>query len=231
MISGLAALSGYAGLGPSEVGLSYGDPNAGLHGAFAILSALWKREETGRGQYIDLSQWESLDAILPEGVLPFTMRGEQPERMGNRDTIMAPHGIYPARGDDRWISVAIRDDAEWRTFATHIDPALAKDERFATQEARKLREGELDAIVSAWTQTRDEWEVSEVLQAEGLAVAPAMDMRDVAEDPHMNERGFFVHLEHPEAGVQKHADPWSCTARRYRSRSRRHAWGKITSMS
>lgn len=209
MISGLAALSGYVGLGPSEVGLSYGDPNAGLHGAFAILSALWKREETGKGQYIDLSQWESLDAILPEGILPFTMRGEQPERMGNRDMIMAPHGIYRARGEDRWVSIAVRDDDEWRALARHIDPALGQDERFSTQRARKLHEDELDAVVSGWTRARDEWEITETLQSEGLAVAPAMDMRDVADDPHMNQRGFFVQLEHPEAGVQKHAGiPW-----------------------
>ena len=209
MISGLAALTGYAGHGPTEVGLSYGDPNAGLHGAFAILSALWKREETGRGQYIDLSQWEALDAILPEGILPFTMRGEQPERTGNRDQGMAPHGIYRARGDDRWISIAIRDDAEWQQLARHIDPGLPSDARFATAQARKEHEDELDAIVGGWTSERDEWEMTALLQGEGLAVAPVMDMRDVADDPHMNSRGFFVQLEHPEAGVQKHAGiPW-----------------------
>ena len=78
MISGLGALSGYIGRGPSEVGLSYGDPNGGLHGAFAILSALWKREETGKGQYIDISQWESLVAILAEGVLPVTWAARRP---------------------------------------------------------------------------------------------------------------------------------------------------------
>lgn len=208
MISGLSALSGYIGKGPSEVGISYGDPNAGLHAAFAILAALWKREETGEGQYIDLSQWEALVAILPEGVMPYTMRGEQPERMGNRDPWMAPHGIFRCQGDDRWVSIVIRTDEEWRRFA----PLLGlsdEDPRFATRAARKANEDELERLVIAWTAMRDEWEVSEQLQMLGIAAAPVMDMRDVAEDPHMNERGFFVRLEHPEVGRKQHAGiPW-----------------------
>ncbi len=209
MISGLAALTGYEGHGPSEVGLSYGDPNAGLHGAFAILAALWHRRATGQGQYIDLSQWESLMTILPEGIMPVTLRDEQPARAGNHDQTMAPHSVYPARGDDRWVSIAIRDDREWQALAGHLDPGLGSDERFATATARKANEAELDRLIAAWTAERDEWELTELLQADGLAVVPVMDMKDVAEDPHLNGRGFFVQLEHPEAGVQKHAGiPW-----------------------
>ncbi len=209
MISGLGSLSGYIGRGPSEVGISYGDPNGGLHGAFALLAALWKREETGRGQYIDVSQWESLVAILPEGVLPYTMRGEQPERMGNRDFFMAPHGIYRALGDDRWISIAVRDDREWQRFARIIGGGLAEDGRFTKQADRKANEDAVEGIVEGWTSQRDEWLVAEQLQAAGIAAVPVMDMRDVAEDQHMNERGFFVRLEHPEVGRQKHAGiPW-----------------------
>jgi crotonobetainyl-CoA:carnitine CoA-transferase CaiB-like acyl-CoA transferase len=246
MISGLGALTGYRGKGPSEIGLSYGDPNAGLHGAFAILAALWRREETGQGQYIDVSQWEALIAILPDGILPVTMGRAQPERMGNRDLWLAPHGIYRCGGNreqgtgdreqgtgdrtesgaeansplsasgrgaggvgsDRWVSIVIRDDAEWARFAALLGGPAA-DPRFGTREGRKRHEDELDALISAWTAQRDEWEVTELLQATGIAAAPAMDMRDVAEDPHMNARGFFVRLDHPEVGRQKHAGiPW-----------------------
>lgn len=209
MISGLGALSGYIGRGPSEVGLSYGDPNAGLHGAFAVLSALWKREETGRGQYIDLSQWESLVAILPEGVLPVTMGHPQPERQGNRDSHMAPHGIFPAAGEDRWVSIAIPDEEAWQRFASVLGSGLAADPRFVSASARKVNEPELEPLVAAWTRERDEWEITEVLQAAGIAAVPVMDMKDLAEDPHLNGRGFFVELEHAEVGRQKHAGvPW-----------------------
>jgi crotonobetainyl-CoA:carnitine CoA-transferase CaiB-like acyl-CoA transferase len=209
MISGLGALSGYIGKGPSEVGLSYGDPNGGLHGAFAIMAALWKREETGTGQYIDLSQWETLMTIMPEGILPYTMRGKQPDRMGNRDILAAPHGIFRALGDDRWVSISIRDDNEWRRFAAILGDGLQDDPRFLTQAGRKTNEDELESIVTAWTSTRDAWAITEQLQAAGLAVAPPFDMKEVAEDHHMNDRGFFVQLDHPEVGRQKHAGiPW-----------------------
>jgi benzylsuccinate CoA-transferase BbsF subunit len=209
MISGLGALSGYIGRGPSEVGLSYGDPNGGLHGAFAVLSALWKREETGRGQYIDISQWESLVAILAEGVLPVTMGGEQTERMGNRDFFMAPHGIFRAAGDDRWVSIAVADDTQWQALARIIGGGLEHDARFTAAANRKAHEDELEALVTAWTSTRDAWEVTERLQAEGIAAVTVMDMKEVADDPHMNGRGFYVQIEHPEVGAQKHAGiPW-----------------------
>jgi benzylsuccinate CoA-transferase BbsF subunit len=213
MISGLAALSGYKGKGPSEIGLSYGDPNGGLHGAFAVLAALWEREDSGLGQYIDLSQMESLVAILAEGVMPYTMRGEQPERASNRDPQMAPHGIYPCEGEDRWVSIAVRNDDEWQQLAAAIGGGLEGDARFASAEGRKLHEDELDGIVTAWTSRHDRWEITGQLQAAGIAAAPVMDMKDVAEDPHMNERGFFVQMEHPEIGQYKHAGiPWQLSA-------------------
>jgi crotonobetainyl-CoA:carnitine CoA-transferase CaiB-like acyl-CoA transferase len=208
MISGLGQLTGYVGRGPAEVGISYGDPNGGLHAAFAILAALWKRHETGRGQYIDVSQWEAMLSILPEGILPYTMRGEQPARRGNRDEWLAPHGIFRARGDDRWVSIVVRNDAEWARLAPLLGEAAA-DPRFATQAGRKAYEDELEAIVTAWTRERDAWVITEQLQALGIPAAPVMDMREVAEDPHMNGRSFYVRLEHPEVGRQQHAGiPW-----------------------
>ena len=209
MISGLSTLTGYEGGPPSAVGISYADPNAGLHGTFAILAALWKREQTGVGQYIDVSLWEALMAVMPEGILPFTMRGEQLPRMGNRDVQLAPHGIYRAAGEDEWVSISVRNEDEWRRLANAIDPALVDDARFGTAEARKQNEDELNGVISAWTSTRDRWQIAEQLQAAGVAAVPVMDMKDIAEDPHLNERGFFVQLEHPEIGRMKHAGiPW-----------------------
>ena len=91
--SGLAAMTGYKGFPPMHAGFSYGDPNAGAHGAFAMISALFHRAKTGEGQYIDMSQWECVMDLLAEGILEYTMNGREPERNGNRDPQMAPHGI------------------------------------------------------------------------------------------------------------------------------------------
>ena len=118
-------LTGYDGWPPMHVGMSYGDPNAGLHAAFAVLSALFYRERTGEGQYIDMSQWESTMAVARRGIMDYTMNGEQPPRMGNRVRDMAPHGVFrcapgdPRRGfpaDDRWISIACATDEEWQAL-------------------------------------------------------------------------------------------------------------------
>src|SRR5262249_47745070 len=77
-LSGLSSVTGHRGHPPMHVGISYGDPTGGLHGAVAVLAALLHRARTGRGQYIDLSQWETTMAVLPEAIVQYTMNGEAP---------------------------------------------------------------------------------------------------------------------------------------------------------
>ena len=209
-LSGMSSLTGYRGWPPMHVGISYGDPNGGIHGAFAVLAALWHRERTGEGQYIDLSQWETTMAVLPEGIIDAVMNDVAPERNGNRDRWMAPHGIFRAAGDERWIALAVRDDDEWCRFAAAIGaPELAGDARFATLAARKANEDALEDLVTAWTAARSPDETTTLLQRVGIAAFPAMSNRDICEDAHLRERGFFVELEHPEVGMRRHLGiPW-----------------------
>jgi benzylsuccinate CoA-transferase BbsF subunit len=210
MLSGCASLNGYRGGPPSMVGISYGDPNGALHGAFAILAALWQREQTGMGQRIDLSMLESLLAILPEAVMAQVMTGAQPQRSGNRDPRLAPHGFFPCAGDDRWIAIAAGSDAEWRALCGAMGrPELGFAPEFATAPARKENEDRLEEIVSAWTASPDVWELTEVLQRWGVAAFPAMRTSDLVSDTQLDQRRFFVRLSHPEVGVRVHAGiPW-----------------------
>jgi crotonobetainyl-CoA:carnitine CoA-transferase CaiB-like acyl-CoA transferase len=209
-LSGMSSLTGYAGWAPMHVGLSYGDPNAGLHAAFAVLSALLYRERTGKGQYIDMSQWESTMALLGEGIMEYTMNGTQPPRNGNRVEGMSPHGAFRCAGEDRWVSIACGSDEEWRSLCEVMGrSSLAGDPRFRSLADRKANEDALDAIVEEWTLTQEPFEVSNRLQAAGVAAFPPLVNREIAEDPHLNARGFFVEKEHPEVGVRKHAGiPW-----------------------
>jgi benzylsuccinate CoA-transferase BbsF subunit len=209
-LSGMSSLTGYRGWPPMHVGISYGDPNGGMHGAFAVLAALWHCERTGEGQYIDLSQWETTMAVLPEGIMDAVMNGVAPERNGNRDPLMAPHGIFRAAGDDRWIALAIRSDDEWRRLATAMDePEAADDARFTTLAARKANEDALEALVTTWTAARSPEDVTALLQRVGIAAFPAMSNRDLFDDSHLRARGFFVELEHPEVGMRRHLGiPW-----------------------
>ncbi|HUE30859.1 MAG TPA: CoA transferase [Verrucomicrobiae bacterium] len=209
-LSGMSSVTGYRGFPPMHVGISYGDPTGGLHGAVAVLAALLHRARTGEGQYIDLSQWETSMAVLPEAITAWTMNGVAPERDGNRDADMAPHGVFRAAGEDRWVAIAVHDDAAWARCATAIGhPELASDPRYATAAARKQNEDALEEIVTAWTGTRSPEEATVTLQAAGVAAFTAATNRDLAEDPHLNARGFFVEQPHPVVGTRKHVGvPW-----------------------
>jgi benzylsuccinate CoA-transferase BbsF subunit len=208
--AGMFFATGYRGMGPSEIGISYPDPNAGIFGAFAIMAALTQRALTGEGQYIDQSQWETALVLMPEGLLQYEMTGHEPERQGNRDCVMAPHECYRAAGDDNWVSIAVGTEEEWRALCRVMgNPALADDPRFNTASLRKQNEDVLDEIVTAWTSQHDRWEVTRMLQAAGVAAFPALSNKDLAEDPHLQERGFLAEPEHPEIGKRKHAGiPW-----------------------
>jgi benzylsuccinate CoA-transferase BbsF subunit len=209
-LSGMSSLTGYQGGPPLQAGFSYGDPNGGVHGTFAIMCALLHRAKTGEGQYIDLSQREAMAMVLPEALLDQIMNGTQPPRNGNRDPYMAPHGVFRCQGEDRWVSIAVRNDEEWKRFGTAIgQEGLSRDPRFATLAARKENEDALENLVTAWTQEHSAEEVTQCLQAAGIAAYPALDGKDLLANAHVEQRGFFVELNHPEVGKRRHLGiPW-----------------------
>jgi benzylsuccinate CoA-transferase BbsF subunit len=203
-----------------HTGFSYADPNAGVHGAFAILTALYHRAKTGEGQYIDMSQWECAMALLPEGILEYTFNQHEPARVGNSDPMMAPHGIYrclnrPERiaGNkiDQFVAIVCADDIDWGRLAHAMGrPELAADPRFASLAVRKQNEDELDALVEQWTSSQRAHDIAEMLQRAGVAAAVVADNKYLSdEDRHLKERDYFVYREHPEVGTRQHAGiPW-----------------------
>jgi crotonobetainyl-CoA:carnitine CoA-transferase CaiB-like acyl-CoA transferase len=211
-LCGLSSLSGYLGEGPSEVGLSLGDPAAGITAASAICAALVARDRSGNGQHIDVSLLEATAVGGIEGWMSQQLRSEQPERMANRDPWMSPHGVFRCEGEDDWVSIACATEDEWHALCGVIDPSLADDARFATAATRKQNEDDLEATVEAWTSTRDRWDVTRALQDLGVAAFPCMTPKDLAEDPHLAERGLFETLDHEEVGRRQHAGiPWRLT--------------------
>jgi crotonobetainyl-CoA:carnitine CoA-transferase CaiB-like acyl-CoA transferase len=147
-IGGLFNLTGYLGHEPRAAGLSYPDPNSALHAAFAVLAALWRRERTGQGEYIDLSLLEAMVAVMPEGLMAQVMRGEEPPRSENRDPVLAPYGVFRCAGEDDWISICVRNENEWRNLCTAMKrDDLAVDPRFATMAS--FRPG--PSIARAWS--------------------------------------------------------------------------------
>lgn len=210
-LAGISSLTGYRGIGPAEVGISYGDPNAGIFGAFAAMAALAYRQRTGKGVHVDLALWEALLVLMPEGLMDYAMNKTQPERDGNRDRWMAPHGCFKCQGDaDKWVTIICGTEGEWQALCQEMGkPELATDKRFVNVVARKANEDALEESISAWTKDRDRWEVTEALQKAGVAAFPAMSNKDLATSPHLTARGYLVQKEHPEVGTRIHAGiPW-----------------------
>jgi crotonobetainyl-CoA:carnitine CoA-transferase CaiB-like acyl-CoA transferase len=178
------------------------DAASGASAAFAILAALHYRRRTGKGQFIDFGQAENLMQQIGEIVMDHTLNGRVQTSLGNRHPVMAPHGCYPCRGDDRWVVIAIATDAEWDSFCAAVEnPAWARDERFADAAKRYRHQDALDALIAAWTRQHSPWEIMERLQGAGIAAGPVMREPDLFTDPHLHARGFFQVVTHPEAGT------------------------------
>jgi len=199
-VGGGVYVNGYPDEGPSTSSADV-DLMNGTATAFAVLAALHHRDKTGEGQLIDYSQCEGVTSLLGEMLLGYDLNGEIPERAGNFHPRFAPHNVYQCWGVDHWLALEVHSDEEFATLARVIgQPELAQDPRFATMEARKQNEAELDKIIEAWTRPRDrDWVFDEMLEA-GLAVAPSRNWRDLYSDPHLQARQAFVTIHNPECG-------------------------------
>ncbi|MPY94684.1 MAG: hypothetical protein GEV08_16965 [Acidimicrobiia bacterium] len=208
--SGLTAVTGYPDGVLSRTTLFYADPVSGVHGAVAVLAALEHRRATGEGQWVDLSLDECGAAFCAEALLELEATGEVPGPRANRDARVAPQGVYPCAGEDFWVAVTARDDADWGELARAIGREdLARDPGLATLSGRAARHDELDAAIVAWTVGLEQYEVAHELQRRGVPAAPVLANWQVLSDPHLWHRGFYLPVEHPVTGVQPTSSwPW-----------------------
>ena len=201
-LSGLDSMVGYPGervLGSQGF---YPDMVGAIHGVVAILAALWHRAETGRGQYIDLSQWEATVGMLGDAILDFTMNGTVRATQGNRNRGASPHGNYPCRGEDAWVAIAVDSEESWQGFRRALgDPEWTREEWCADAYRRVEAATRMDEAVATWTRERTPEEATEALQAEGVAAGPSLHVGERYFHPHFAARGFHVDLEHPATGV------------------------------
>ena len=200
-LAGLVSVSGYIDGPPQKSGVSYGDPVAGTAAAGAVIMALIARKRTGRGQYIELAQREALTGHIGEYVVGYSITGEIPKRIGNRHPFQSPHGCYPALGEDKWVTIACRDDLDFAALC-HVmgAPDLADDERFREAHHRYANQDELDQLIAEWTRDQDASAVFDLLSQAGVPCGPVLTHVDLYANPHLRERGFFEHVEHVDAG-------------------------------
>lgn len=196
--TGLDSLTGYHNGPPLPMENAFSDPYNGVLGAFAVITALNHRDLTGQGQHVDYSQQEAIMQMIGPAFMDYKMTGKVAGPMGNRHPLdaAAPHGVFPCTGDDRWISIAITTDAEWSGLCEAMgNPDWAA--AFANADARISGLDDLHEKLAAWTAGFDDRELSEKLQALGVAAAPVLNVGDLLSDPHYKHRKTFIEVTHP----------------------------------
>ena len=190
-LGGPGYLTGYEDGPPVELRLPV-DLISGTASSFALLTAVWNARQSGEGCHIDAASREVMTSFIGEAVLDAVVNKRDQPRMGNRDPQMAPHGVYPCKGDDQWLSIAVGTEEEWRVLCAALDrPDWPADPRFATEPARHAHQHELDAEIAAWTAPRDKIEAMNDLQAAGVPATASYSAADLLADPHLQERGVF----------------------------------------
>jgi len=208
-LGGFYQLTGWPDQGPSQVWGAYTDFINPYHQASVLIAALLYRKRTGKGLYIDESQFECGLKFLRPHILDYTTNGRVAHRMGNRSPEAAPHGVFRCRGEDRWVAIAISTEEEWRSFCEVAErPGWALDPRFETLKARKKNEDVLEKLIEEWTLKHKPEEVMERLQGAGVSAGVVETFEDMYDkDPQLRHREAFPTIRHPETGEQIHRAP------------------------
>ena len=199
-IGGLAYLTGYADGEPNTMS-GVMDLRVGTVSAFVALAALIRKQKTGQGMYVDVSSSEAISSLIGSDLMGYTMNGVSPMRRGNEDSILAPHQVYRYKGQDKWVSIAVATEEEWKSLCEVMgNPAWTKDPKFMDTYQRWYNRKELDELMSQWTINYTDYEVMHMLQAAGVAAIPSMSAEEILSDPHSEARGIFTKVNHPILG-------------------------------
>jgi benzylsuccinate CoA-transferase BbsF subunit len=202
-MAGLNTLSGYGDRPPaSPTPGAYPDATSNpWHTAVALLAALRHRGRTGRGQQIELSQYESTVCWTGPSLLEYAANGRVMSAAGNDCPGAVPHDVYRCRGDDRWCTIAAFTEEQWRAICRTIGrPELATFPEYATPLARRAHAEGIRAAIEAWTGEREPEEVMRAMQAAGIPCAAVNDYRRLLDDPQLQARQAWTEDEHPELG-------------------------------
>lgn len=209
-LAGIDALVGYPGERVLGSQSSYADPNASLHATFGILAALWRRERSGVGAYLDVSQWEAAVCVMSEAATEFALHGRVPEMFGTLHEYKSPHGNYRAAGDDQWIAISVSNDMQWGTLGQILGgSAWMSAESFSTVKARLVNRAALDEALEQETRKYEASSLAAKLSSRGVPAAPLLDASGVAKHKLFADRKLFENVAHPVLkSVPVYRLPW-----------------------
>jgi crotonobetainyl-CoA:carnitine CoA-transferase CaiB-like acyl-CoA transferase len=199
-MSGFAAMTGQPDGPPTLPPLALADGIAGLAMSYAIMVALRAREQTGRGQVVDMAIIEPILGILGPQMSAYKALGVVPPRTGNRSSSNAPRNTYRTR-DGRWLAISTSAQPIAERVITLVGrPDLVQEPWFASGQGRVQHVDELDEAVATWIAERDAAEVIALFEQAQAAVAPIYDVSDIAADPQYAALETFVEVPDEELG-------------------------------
>jgi crotonobetainyl-CoA:carnitine CoA-transferase CaiB-like acyl-CoA transferase len=209
--SGLTWLTGHPDLLPLEP-YCVGDPNAGLHGLFALMLALEHRDRTGEGCLVEAPMVEAALNVTAEQVIEHSAYGALLMRAGNRGPCGAPQNLYQAAApdddgrDDSWVAIAVANDDQWHSLVGALgSPEWATDAALATEAGRLREHDRIDAHLETWCRMRPVDEIVELLWSAGVPVGKVVQPHRQPDLPQLAFRGFFEELDHPVIGRSRYS--------------------------
>ncbi len=199
-LAGLDSTNGYADGVPVPFENAFADPLGGVIGALGAILALHNRERTGRGQHVDYSQQEGVMQMMGPHFMDYFMNGRVARTISNKHPLRAaaPHGVFPCKGNDRWISIAVMNEDEWMRLVQAMgSPLWSVAGEFNSHAERVRNIDSLHQKLAAWTADYDDYELANLLQRYGVAAAPVTNIADLLNDPHYKARGTFIEVQHP----------------------------------
>ena len=201
-ISGFNHMTGWADREPLGPYGTITDSLSPRFAAAAVMAALLRRNRTGEGTYLDLSQVECAIYCLGPQLVEHAVTGVSPSRHGNRSVRAVPHGVFRCAGEDRWIAIAVWSDEEWSRLVESL--SLSPEESWQNLDGRLAQPELVEAVVQAATSTRDRDQLADVLRSVGIEATPVLDLEDLNKDEQLEHRGHFVPMSHPVIGSQNY---------------------------
>ena len=200
-IGGVMDVTGFPDGPPVKAGIAVGDFMGGIHLMAGIVTALYQREITGEGQYVEVSMHDAVYPTLMSPLGAYHNDDDAPPRTGNRHSGLAqsPYNVYEA--SDGYVAIFGVTNDHWHALLEVIGREdLVGDERYDTNVKRSNRLDEVDGMVEGWTSERERDDIIEILMDAGVPCGPVKELDEVAEDPHLKERGMINEIDHPSYG-------------------------------
>ena len=197
-MGGLLRLTGFPDQPPVKVGVSIADANAGIHMAFCLMAALYQRDHTGAGQYIDVSMMDTTMSVLENFVMQYTLNGVVPERSGNEHSASAPFDMYETKDD--YVAVATGNNTQFSRMQAAMGMVIMSDPRFAENTLRRKNYKELRPILAAWMKEHTTADIVALFDRAAVPVAPVLGIDELVNHPQIRARGMIETQHHPVLG-------------------------------